>query len=295
MFEKVYIRRFETITGAFSLGIVAELALFYKEVVVEINLGWLTRALTTVSSDTLIRMHNEFGVRFVFIVDFMGVMTEVKPGSLIPRYFISVMEVSKTSAKKDGKEDLADRILKTPHPKECRNSIIRFLDVCEFKHLNDMTPGRRRIEEIAGREILDRHLSAADISEVVRSVAPNYRLPDNLIFHGTKFHPRDTNFMLSSNVSLTDLNRHRLYQSGENITYAHLLGMYANARFELSACANQNSDFVSDDVSGSIIRRRVSDLLLATNHRSSEINYFKRECWVNRRPLFRPSTVGQNP
>jgi hypothetical protein len=254
---------------------VAELALFYKEIVVEINLGWLTKALTTTTSDTLVRMHNEFGVRFVFMVDFIGVMTETKPGSLIPRHLISILEVSKTSAKKDGKEELADRVLMTPHPKESRSSIIRFLDICEFNHLNDIMPRGRKFEEIAGSEILDKSLSVADISEIVSSVSPSYQLPDDVRFHGVKLNPKDANFILVSNIDLADLNKHRIYQSGEKISAAHLISMYANARFELSACASQGSDFVSDDVSGSIIRRRVSDLLLATKHRISEIDLFQ--------------------
>ena len=88
MFEKVYIRRFQSISGAFKLGAVAELALFYKEVIVEINPGWLFKVLTMTTPDTLIRMHKEFGVHFVFMRDFIGVMTEVPTGSLIPRHLI---------------------------------------------------------------------------------------------------------------------------------------------------------------------------------------------------------------
>ena len=124
-------------------------------------------------------------------------------------------------------------------------------------------------------EILDKNLTTADMSEIVRSLAPGYQLPDDLRFYGTKLNPKDPKFILVSNIDLAELNKNCTYQSGERINNAHLLAMYANARFELSACANQGSDFISDDVNGAIIRRRVSDLLLATNQRSTEIELFQ--------------------
>jgi hypothetical protein len=275
MFDKVYVRRFETITGAFNLGMVAELALFYKELVVEINIGWLIKALAITSSDTLIRMHKEFGVRFVFMVDGIGVMTQTDPGGFIPTHLMSTYEIAKTARKKDGKQELIDRILVTPLPNEDRYSIKRFLDICDFKHHKDMIQKGQRFEDIVGNEILDKPLSAADMSEIVRSMAPGYELPDNVVFHGVKTDPRDARFVLLSNIDMKNLNRHRTHQTGEDIGDAHLLSMYANARFELSACASQGCDFVSDYASGAIIRRRVSDLLHATNSRLSELDLFQ--------------------
>jgi hypothetical protein len=224
----------------------------------------------------VIRLTREFGVHFVFVSDMLGTLNHRNPGSYLTMHDFVLFSVSVAQGLTEGPQEVAKRIVTaTGISSAYKDKIAEFLGLCEWKTHQGLIPKGLDIVRVFREEIQDRDLSAADVSEIIKHIAPSYTLPMDFRFYCQKLRPTDTMMLLVSNSDINQVNRLSLGKSGELLTFSHILSMYANARLELAVCASMNCDFVSDGINRSIVDRRISELIHKASRNLEEMHLFE--------------------
>ena len=268
MFEKIYIRREDARPDNVAWGRVAEALLFYETVVLECSTDWLSNAAPKVGYEVLEELISNFGLKLVVSKAFLGVSTNTQ-GLRPPTYgfhYLALIGPERENPESDA--EFIERIAKSDDEK-------RLLRLCEIRE-TPFPSTKNDPLQFAVNDFSRRNISSEDFKIIIESIAPTFRTPDDFYLYG-KQATSDGQFLLHSNLKLSELRRALAISRETPIGFADLMSMYLQARVQMSSCALFGCDFDADDIVWQFFSSRLKEIVQKVEKNKDEIHLFQRE------------------
>lgn len=272
MFDHIVLRRAE---GGLpiSAGNIAEALLYYQKVHLFIDRGTLFKLIQQIGNNRVLTLLRRVEVSAVYCEEMLATYTDSVGVSKVHNY------VAFTLA---GHEDIGQ--LKTPLERlryELERQGIPKVEARRFsKAFFDLVPIRKfsgnhflqgGIPEAAKRDLLDIEYAKRAIREAISVMPGGCQVGDDIKFEVIS---SDKGMFVFTNIDLESINQRRAQSVPpfEPLTIAHLLSSVLDARADLALASFYGGDFVTSNVTSSIIRVRYAELL-----RRSKLNADSRQ------------------
>lgn len=265
MFEHIVLRKTEN-DSQISAGRIAEALLYYQRVHVFLDRPTLIRLAKQIGLDlllTLIRRH-EFSA--VYCEEYLGTRTDSAGASQYHNFIEFRLDGNEKGVKfKSADESLSYTLRRegfsNKDVKRFTKSFFNLVPLRKFSGNHFLNGG---IVKAAQLDLEDTDYSAKAIQKAISVIPGGYEIGDNFRFEIIR--SALGNFIFT-NIDFESINRRRLEESPplESITLAHLLTRLLDARADIALSSFYGGDFVTSDITSTIIQVRHAELLRRTN------------------------------
>jgi len=276
MFEKIYIRREDARPENVVWGRVAEALLFYEAVVLECSTGWLSDAAPKIGYKVLEELINKFGLKLVVSKAMLGVSTNTQ-GLRPPTYgfhHFSLVEPERKNNESDA--EFIERIAKSDDEK-------RLLRLCEIRETPFPATKDNPLQFVVN-DFSRRNISSEDFKIIIQSIAPALRIPEDFYLYG-KQATTDGQFLLASNLKLSELRGALAISRETPIGFADLMSMYLQARTQMTSCALYGCDFDADDLVWRLFSSRMKEVVEKVLKSQENIQLFQKNAFPGGRRI----------
>lgn len=274
MFNQVTIHRCLT-HNKFDLGLLGETLLFYKDVLLLLDRGSLQVLLDVLDKDTIIRLHDEFGLKLSYHRDAFGTLTNTKNGLSVHNF--SDFRIGGTNDKKihSVKEEIEDVILRKCGQDRANRQFA--------KNLIDRTSSHILKREDAAALIAGARADIADQAYARDAAIATISLlaPSASIDQGWRFRAIDLGndgFVIDSNIDFSAVNsEYRKVQGQEDGTLnKDLVASYMfSTRADAYFASMYMSGYVCDSISSMLMKRKFLELIRRRERDVQEIDLFQ--------------------
>ncbi|MGF1593959.1 MAG: hypothetical protein ACFCUW_11800 [Kiloniellaceae bacterium] len=287
MFEKIVLRRSPT-GGALTAGEIAEALLFYDNVHVLLDFGSLGGLLRTIGPDLLCSLIEENRLKASYYRNLLGTYSETKNYIQTHRFEVFEWSGDAKSGPKKRIEDTLPLIFKRAldDPRLSRKSAERFLKSVPTKSFSEGFGHPKGIRGVATADLDDAGYIRQVVEIAIRTRLPSYVFPPGWDFQIMRLE--DDFFIVSTNLPYNELNKQyqRLYRRDDKpFNSGHLIDHVLDARADLMLSVDNMAEFMTSQVSGSIMELKVKNILYRRYRNAGEIDLFQKIIIPNSRNL----------
>lgn len=260
MFDGIYLHHQVTEGPDFDLGVLAEAMLFYRRVYAVGGLGTVEKLLQYIPPFVLLGLLEDGRLALRCKSDHAAVMTE-NTGTDRERHSFTIIQVTD--------QDLDDEVTKlflkaTGSTSQAKLAVRRFV----------------RLTRPIGHEGFDYRQAANDVQNnayavgavrtVLRSVAPEYELPNPFHFHVDR---RDDKLVVDTNIDFAAANRSyhlRVSPTHSSLNQAMLLANLQTVSEDLYYSSLLSSEISATSYKRALLQMKVDDVIRRTAHSEAE-------------------------
>ena len=267
MFESITIRQqnHTASDNPIDLGFLAEAMLFYNKVMVIADPGILRQLAFTLGPDLLLEYLNEGFLEITYVENGIGVHTR-DAGKITERhevclYKLPSLEIQQYSAKIF--EEITD---KRGRGRRLADKLMRIINVDSYKEL---------ITEQARQDIKDPDYVIPAVRFIISSYAPEYKIPDPLIFN---IENRDSALVVDTSIDFRSANSsyHRYIPSNDSsLSPAYIISFLTNTRSHLYFASNSLTELALEQVNSSLLKIKMASILEKRNQSETEMSVFQ--------------------
>lgn len=276
MFEKIVLRRSEG-GAAISAGQIAEALLFYQNVHLVIDMGSFGQLVRQLGPGTLLSVLQRGDCTAVYCEESLGTHSE-NVGSMQTHSFVAfTLTGHEGIGTFKSREDRVAYMFRnegvpSSDAKRFAKAFLRYAPPRKFSsdfYLNGGIPSAAR------RDLNDKDFVGAAVNASLARIPGATGLGDALRFD---IIDSDLGLYVFSNIDFELINRRRagLVPSQEPVTAAHLLSNILDARADLSLASFYGGDFVSTEVTSSIIQIRYAEILRRGQLNEEQLTSFRQ-------------------
>lgn len=275
MFEHIVLRR---ATGGLpiSAGYIAEALLYYQKLHLFVDRGTLFQLIKQLGTSGILTLLSRPEVSAVYCEEVLGTRTDsVGVSQYHNLVAMTITGYKDVGAFKNPVDRLQYELERQGVPrKEAKQFSIAFLHRVPIRKFSGNHFLEGGIPSAAKRDLLDLEYAKQAIRQAIATTPCGYSVGDELKF---EVIDSDLGCYVFSNLDLDAINKKRSQAtpSIEPLTIAHLLTNILNARADLALSSFYGGDFVTSEVTSSIIEVRHTELL-----RRSSINVASRRQFI---------------
>ena len=261
MFEKIVLRRSES-GSAISAGQIAEALLFYQNVHLIIDMGSFGQLVRQIGPGTLLSVLQRSDCTAVYCEETLGT-NSMSVGPLIAHTFVAFTLTGHDDIGMfASREDRVTYMLKNENVSKAdeRRFARAFLKMAPPRKLSGDFYVKGGITGAARRDLDDRNFLHSAVNTSLGLIPGATSLGN-----GLKINVQDSELgmYVFDNIDFQTINSRRasLRPPQEAITTAHLLSNILEARADLALAAFYGGDFISSEVTSSIVQLRYSEIL----------------------------------
>lgn len=272
MFDHIVLRRAE---GGLpiSAGNIAEALLYYQKVHLFIDRGTLFKLIQQIGSNRVLTLLHRIEVSAVYCEEMLATYTDSVGVSKVHNYVAFTLAGHEGIGQlKTPLERLRYELERQGIPKiEARRFSKAFFDLVPIRKFSGNHFLQGGIPEAAKRDLLDVEYAKRAIREAISVTPGGYQIGDDMKFEVIS---SDRGMFVFTNIDLESINQRRAQSVPpfEPLTIAHLLSSILDARADLALASFYGGDFVTSNLTSSIIRVRHAELL-----RRSKLNADSRQ------------------
>lgn len=267
MFESICIRNQSQsqLDVAIDLGFLAESMIFYSDVLVIASEEILAQLAKACGPETLIELTRLGHLRLKFEYEQTAIVTK-NTGTANERH-----SAAKFSSPDHALQHLAPRLFTQIVGKSGKGRRLanRFMKIVEI-----VDRGPDALSDFAS-DVLDRAYLQAAVRQLIQYFAPEYSIPDPLVF---EVHEASLEYVVETNIDFLELNRsYHLHvpPSHSSLSPAYLLSHILTARDNLYFASTTKADLALNPISSQILVTKVDSILDRYNKDASQIAKFQ--------------------
>jgi hypothetical protein len=265
MFEHIVLRR---ATGGLpiSAGYIAEALLYYQKLHLFVDRGTLFQLVKQIGTGSILALLSRHDVSAVYCEEMLGTHTE-SVGQSQHHNFVAITlagheNVGALKSPVDRlRYELERQGISKKEAKQFSKAFLQRVPVRKFSGDYFLDGG---IPSAAKRDLLDLEYVKKAIRHAVAAMPGGYTVGDELKL---EVIDSDLGCFVFSNLDLDAINKRRSQAAppAEPLTIAHLLSNILDARADLALASFYGGDFVTSEITSSIIQARHTELLRRSN------------------------------
>lgn len=271
MFRSIVLRPTST-DNRIDIGVLAEAMVFYQTVDLSLGEAALENLVKSIGLDSLSDLLSSGHLRLNLLSDMTATHHSNLTGTDIYD-FVTVLPLRRDQTPRDPLEVLIKVFERATGKRgkstRAANRLLRFVN---FRTISDGVDDSAGISSLARLDLDDRQYVQFAIGDVLHSMMPGYALPS-----GWNFTVNRTaqGLVVHTNLNLVALNRE--YEKTEHpghadsITIAGLIGWIQEARADIHLASEHLSELGTNEISASIIRRKLGAIAKVTNLREIQL------------------------
>lgn len=266
MFENTILRSSKD-NSPISAGQIAEALLYYQKVHIFIDRGTLFNLIQQLGIDRFLVLLERPEISAVYCEEILCVSSDSEGRSPFYGLFTALFAGTQSHGKLRNLQDRLELELKQKGYRE--SEAMRFSRIFTKKVPKRKLSGnyflKGGIVSAAKSDLLDDVFIKKAMHSIIASITGDNTFGDNLKFEVTDSINGQLFVDTNINLGLINQRRLRLQPSAEPLTIAHLLSKILNARADLALASFYGGDFVTSEVSSSVIQVRHAELLRRSN------------------------------
>lgn len=286
MFESIVITPRNVADGRnpLDLGFLAEVLLFYQSVRVIADPGMFMQLIRSLGPELLLEFLDQGHLNLTYLEDGLAVQT-TNANTRFERHDACVYSLPSNTLQELAPRHLEETIGRRGRARRLASRFLARVQTNSFK---------TEITQNAREDFGDDAYVQASVATILRSYAPEYRLPDPLRF----VVRRDSNaFVVDTNLDFDAANRiyhQRIPAEHSSLTPAYLLSFLTNIRGHLFFAAEHSAEIATDPVNSAILGDKVVRLAALRAETDKEVCSFQDFKFDDGRALREAINSGQH-
>ena len=267
MFESITIRQqnYAVSGNPIDLGFLAEAMLFYNKVVVIADAGILRQLTFTLGPDLLLEYLQEGFLKITYIENGIGVHTQ-DVAKTTERHNICLYQLPSLEIQQYATKIFQEHTGKRGRGRRLANKLIKIINVDSYKEL---------ITEQAQQDIKDPDYVIPAVRSLISSYAPEYEIPDPLIFH---IENRGNELLVDTSINFCSANisyHKRIPSKHSSLSPAYIISFLTNIRSHIYFASESLTELAVEQVNSSLLKIKMASIFRKRSHSETDISTFQ--------------------